>query len=477
MASAFDIYLENSPALQLLRSPLAGFMLEFFQTMFKAGEAVVVVDDDLEAALEERLREHRQEDPGSLARGARHYLNTWCDEDHRYLRRRFSEEHQAYVYQLTRHSEKALAWMEDLRRGDQRGYATSDSRFTRIVNELRRVERETDEDPEARIRDLLEQRDSLDAEIKEIRQTGKVNTLDPQAVKDALVDLESMIRDFLSDFRAIEENFREQAREIQLMHVERQLTKGDMVEHVLNADEALRNRDQGRSYFGFRQAIVPVQNREELQKLAVRAAELAGEHDVDAGVFDNLVRRLYEEVASVQTSYRRISAQLRRVVEEQNAQQTRYLLEMLGDVRRLAHRSAATPPEEPLFYWDEPLRINNLMETAFWEPPARGIFSRLETEAKADDSWKDVLARIGKPLDLDRYRRRVDEELRERTQVSLVELVERRPLENGAVDLVAYLAVVGERPGTMTGPDSVTIDLNRPGHPRYAELEQVIFIR
>ena len=41
----------------------------------------------------------------------------------------------------------------------------------------------------------------------------------------------------------------------------------------------------------------------------------------------------------------------------------------------------------------------------------------------------------------------------------------------------AYMAVAGERDGNITGPDRITINLNRPRQPRYAELEQIIFIR
>ncbi len=474
----FEHLFEHAPTLRLLRSQSAGFVLGFFQSSFKESGQAQIAEEDVEAMLDAALRERRAADADSLARTARDYLTLWCDDAYRYLQKRFSEERGSYVYQLTRHSEKALSWIEDLRRGERRGYTTSESRFTRIVSELRRIERETNDDPETRRRELLRQRDVIDAELGRLRETGRVDTLDPAAVKDALNDLESMIGEFLADFRAIEEHFREQAREIQRLHLEQQLSKGDLVAHALDADEALRGRDQGRSYFGFRQSIVPVENREELQALANRASELARSHGIDPKLFENLLRRLFTEVTTVQSVYRRISGQLRRVVEEQSTQQTRYILELLGDIRRLAHAHAETPPEEPLFHWEEPLRFNNLMEAGFWEPPEPGVFGKPEVATDADrQSLEDALARIGKPLDLPRYRRRVAEALGEQSPVSLRELVRQYPIEEGAIDLVGYIVVASEGKHHLFLPSPVRIDLNRPLHPRWGELEDIHFLR
>lgn len=478
MPSIFDAYLQNSPTLKLLRSASAGFVLEFLQSSFKESGLAQVAEEELEADLDRALAAERMEDPALMPREARFYLNLWCEDSHRYLQKRFSEEHSSFVYQLTRHSEKALAWMEDLRRGDRRGYTTSESRFSRIVTELQRIDRETNADPEARRAELLQQRDAIDAEIKRLRETGRVDTLDEAAIRDSLNDLESMIEEFLGDFRAIEETFREQARDIQRLHLEQQLSKGDLVAHVLDADDALRSRDQGRSYFGFRQSIVSVENRERLQALANRAAELAAGHGVNPLVFENLLRRLYTEVTTVQGVYRRISSQLRRVVESHASRQTRYLMELLADVRGLAHRVANEPPQQALLDWEEPVRINNLMEVSFWEPAIRGDFGEIGTAAEMDPAeLRAALARIGKPLALPVYRKRVADALAQRPQISLRELLELHPPSDGAVDLVAYLVVASEGPHHLFMPETIRVDLNRPLQPRYAELEHVIFMR
>jgi len=478
MSSPFDLYFKGSPTLKLLRSDNASLVLGFFFLSFKETGQTQIPEEDLEAMLDQHLDEIRDGDPEAMPRDSRYYLNQWCEEGSRYLQKRFSEAHSSYVYQLTQHSEKALFWLEDLRRGEKRGYTTSDSRFTRIVSELRRINRETDDDPEARRKELLKQRDVIDAELKQLRETGKVDTLDPAAVKDALHDLEADIDAFLSDFRAIEETFRDQAREIQDLYLEQQLSKGDLVAHVLDADEALRNRDQGRSYFGFRESITSVENREELWRLSERAVALASEHGLELSAFEQLPRRLYNEVSHVGTIYRRISGQLRRVVEEQSSKQTRYLMELLGEVRSLAQACGELPGEVELHAWEDPVRFNNLMEVGYWEAPQAGRFGGIDDgEGLNPESLKEAVKRIGKPLDLPKYRNRIAGVLKEQPQVSLRELVERYPIESGIVDVVAYVAVAGEGSQNVFFPETVRIDLNRPVQPRYAELEKIVFLK
>ncbi|MGJ8638029.1 MAG: DUF3375 family protein [Opitutaceae bacterium] len=474
MSSLFAPYFDKSPTLRLLRSPSACFVLGFFFQCFKENGLTQIPEEDLEALLDKHLKENAD----AMPQNARHYLNQWCEESHRLLQKRFSEETNSYVYQLTQYSEKALVWIEDLRRGSKRGYTTSDSRFSRIVTELRRMDRDTNADPEARRKELLKQRDTIDAELKQIRETGKVDTMDPAAVKDTLHDLEADIAAFLSDFRAIEETFRDQAREIQDLYLEQQLTKGAMVAHVLDADEALRNRDQGRSYFGFREAMTSLQNQEELRALAERATALANEHGLEMPSFDRLPRRLYNEVTHVGSIYRRITGQLRRVVEEQSSKQTRYLMELLGETRSLAKACGELPHEVELHHWEDPLRFNNLMEVGLWEAPQSGHFGDIENEGEQDpDSLMDALGRIGKPLNLPKYRQRISKVLEEQPQVSLRELVERYPIESGIVDVVAYVAVAGEVSQNVFLPDTQQLDLNRPLQPRYAELEKIIFVK
>ena len=90
----------------------------------------------------------------------------------------------------------------------------------------------------------------------------------------------------------------------------------------------------------------------------------------------------------------------------------------------------------------------------------------------------EILNSVGEPLDLNRYRDRVDEILEQRERASLSEMVEYFPLERGVVDVVCYRVIAGEdQRHQIRQGEIVQIDLNRPSQPRFVEVEQLIFQR
>ena len=81
-------------------------------------------------------------------------------------------------------------------------------------------------------------------------------------------------------------------------------------------------------------------------------------------------------------------------------------------------------------------------------------------------------------MELAKFRARVNEVLEEKEQVSLTEMVDRHPLENGIVDIVCYRVVASEDSRHLLVPDQIVkIDLNRSLQPRYTEVQQLLFQR
>jgi len=480
MPTAIDSLYASSLTLRLLCAKNAPLVLGFLQEAFKERNVHAVGEEELELLLERHLEEHAEsESELSSENRARNYLNLWCGDACRYLRKVFSEDQQCFVYQLTQHSEKALQWLRELQTGQRHGHMTTESRFSRILNEFKTLSQQTKEDPRARINDLLAQRDALDAEIREIRDTGRVKTLEPTQVKDRLIDLEQMVEAFLADFRAIEDRFKEQAGEIHEIYLDRSRSKGDIVAHALNADETLRNSEQGKSYYGFRALIRSMESREELNQLVADVARLASEAGTDERVFLSLMDRLLLQVMVVQESYQKIAAQLRRVVEETTAQDTRLLMEWIGDIKKAAMSQRDAPPEGNFTEIDEGIVWANLMEVGLYEKRESARFSQMTTPPPEEDpEVAKAVLKIGKPLDLEGYRRTVETILEARDQIALRELLETHAVREGAVDLVAYLCVAADDARHLIDEQATDqIDLNRPEQPRFGTLNRIIFQR
>ena len=472
---------EESPALRLMRGRLGSFVVGFFLKTFKHWGVVEASEEELAATLSEHIEQMRElEDFDAPKRLPQEYLDEWCDEDHRYLTKVYSEEREEYVFRLTRHSEKAISWLQDLLAMQQRGYATTESRFNRIMLEMQSLAQGVNADPEARIRELVRKREDLDEEIRRIQETGEAPIFGEDVIRDQVYDLSDLVEHFLSDFRAIEEFFKDHAREISTLYAQGEASKGDIVEHVLDSDDELRACDQGKSYFGFRNMMTNPSLARKLRNLAEQTSQIARKRGLDPNkTFSDLGDRLFGEAGAAHGAYGRISRKLRQVVGEHAGGGGRHVRDTLSKIRRQAFRLRDQPPEDWEFEIEIRPQFFGLMEAEFWEPKAVEPFAAVKKSQPEDSEWmNEILHSVREPLDLARFRDRVDEVLVQEETVSLSEMVEKYPLERGIVDVVCYRVIAGEENcHEIIRNEVVHIDLNRPAQPRYVEVEQLIFQR
>jgi hypothetical protein len=406
------------------------------------------------------------------------YLEEWCDEDHRYMTKTYDEDREEYVFRLTRHSEKALSWLQDLLSMQQRGYATTESRFNRILIEMESLSQGVNADPESRIKDLSRKRDEIEEEIQRIRETGEAPIFGEDVIRDQVYDLSDLVEHFLSDFRAIEEFFKDHAREISKLYAQGDASKGDIVEHVLDADEELRSCDQGKSYFGFRSMMTNPTLARQFRNLAEQTSDIARRRGLDPNkTFLSLSERLFGEAGSAHGAYGRISRKLRQVVGDHAGGGGRQVRETLSQIRKSAYLLRDDPPVDWEFEIDIRPQFFGLMESDYWEPKSVEAFAPISPADGGDNDWiNEILNSVGEPLDLNKFRERVDLALEEAEKVSLTEMVDKYPLERGVVDVVCYRVVAGEDSRhDILDDEIIKIDLNRPSQPRFVEVEQLIF--
>ena len=481
MDEEFLHFFDESPALRLMRGRLGSFVVGFFFKTFKKWGVVEASEEELAATLAEHIEQVRElEDFDAPKRLPQDYLDEWCDEDHRYMTKTYAEDKEEYIFRLTRHSEKALSWLQDLLSMQQRGYATTESRFNRIILEMESLSQGVNADPEARIRDLVRKRDEIDEEIQKIRDTGEAPIFGEDVIRDQVYDLSDLVEHFLSDFRAIEEFFKDHARQISKLYAQGDASKGDIVEHVLDSDDELRSCDQGKSYFGFRAMMTNPALARQFRNLAEQTSDIARRRGLDPNkTFLSLSDRLFGEANSAHGAYGRISRKLRQVVGDHAGGGGKQIRKTLSNIRKKAFLLRDQPPEDWDFEIDIRPQFFGLMESDFWEPKAVEPFAPISTASSEDSEWiNEILNSVGEPLDLNKYRERVNEALETDEKVSLTEMVQRFPLERGVVDVVCYRVVAGEDSRhNILDNEIIKIDLNRPSQPRFVEVEEVIFQR
>ena len=103
--------LAASPAIRLLRSDSAAFVLSFCFEQFKQVQHDVLAYQTVLEALSQALENIHENEPDAYLRRAQDYLREWIDSG--YLRE-YTNDQLERVVELTPHTERVLHWLEDL---------------------------------------------------------------------------------------------------------------------------------------------------------------------------------------------------------------------------------------------------------------------------------------------------------------------------------------------------------------------------
>ncbi len=91
----------------------------------------------------------------------------------------------------------------------------------------------------------------LDEEIDRLEAGGKPAIFEPWQVNERYARVLEDARTLVSDFRQVEENFRQLAQDVVEHQTSTESTKGEIVNRVLDSHDSVRESPQGRSFYGF----------------------------------------------------------------------------------------------------------------------------------------------------------------------------------------------------------------------------------
>lgn len=362
--------LRQSAAVKLLQSQNAPLILSFLADQFKQKQRVTIPHSTLAENLTAYLDALHDTYPELYGATAVAYLRQWCDEDHRFLRRYYETGSDDPVYELTPDMERAIAWVEELQKSD---FVGTESRFLRIFDLLQQIVTYGTEDVATRLAQLEKEKAQLQAQIDAIKTTGQIEQYSQTQIKERFYEASDVARRLLADFREVEANFRAIARQVQEQQLTLAARKGQIVGHVLEADAALKESDQGRSFYTFWEFLISTQRQEELQELLTAVYQLPDLQQIDAAQsmrLRRLKRSLVDAAAKIVESNRRLGEQLRKLLDEQRLAEARRVMDLAVEIKQTAVQLAAPPPDDRIFLQVEgdPL-LEMPLARPLWSPP------------------------------------------------------------------------------------------------------------
>ncbi|MGO9509363.1 MAG: DUF3375 domain-containing protein [Mycobacterium sp.] len=446
--ATIDTLRERHPAWRLLRAGNATLILSFLGEFFvegnrgacSASEVAAALDDHLYALNAEILTENGQD---RFPKDPRSYLEDWAATDTAYLRRFYPPGDDEVHYEVTPAFEKAYGWVMTLR---GRSFVGTESRLHIVVELLRQIVHGTESKPDVRLAELHRRRSELDAEIAAV-EAGIVTVLDATGVRDRYQQLSVTARELLSDFREVEENFRLLDRAAREKIAAWDGSKGDLLAELVGSRSEIAGSDQGRSFQSFYDFLLSDSRQAELAGLLAKVSAL------DTIEADQRIRGIHhdwsEAADRAQRTVRLISEQLRRFLDDQVWLENRRVLDLVRAVESAALELRDHPPVFGLEVDQPGIEIALPFERPLYQPPAAvAVESHIPSETEEVDS--DLLF-TQTFVDSARLAGIIRTVLPERTSALLSDVVTLHPIQQGAAEIVGYLAL---------NDDDVTVDMD-----------------
>lgn len=476
--ASVDALRRTHPAWRLLAADHAPLIVSFLHASFLAPNVRSLSEPDLVAKLDDHLYQLRERyGQGEFPRSAAQYLESWAGDAHGWLRRYYEGDRDEPSFDLTPATEKAIAWLASL---EQRTFVGTESRLVMVFELLRQIAEGTERDPQVRIAELEARRAELDDELARLR-AGQVAVMDDAHVKDRFQQVVATARELLHDFREVDANFRALDREVRERIATWEHGKGELLEQVFGRHDAIADSDQGRSFRAFWDLLMDPSRQEQLTSLLERVLAL---EPVRALSPDRRMLRIHydwlEAGEIAQRTIARLSAQLRRFLDDRVWLENRRIMGILREVEQHALAVRAAPPTDAAFMeLDEPApEVSLPMERPLFAPPYKARFDRrVVVEGEADVPADALFEQFH--VDRGRLLATVRRALQTRPQVSLAELLAESPLQQGLAELVTWVTLATEDRAALiddTRPQTVVWDDAERG-PRRATLPRIVFTR
>lgn len=463
----------NHPAWRLLCAEQAPLLAAFFYREFLAAHRRGIETEEILQDLDLFLYDVSQQTGELAGRTPQEYLDRWTEQG--WLRK--YAWHDAWYYDLTATAQKAVDWLVSLH---QRAFVGTESRLHTVFGLLQEIARDTDTDAARRADWLRGEIARLQAELAQVEATGKVQPrLNELQVKERFLQAESTATALLADFREVEENFRMLTQQVRDEIVQWEKGKGELLAKVFQESDVIRDSEQGRSFAAFWRYLMAAQQQETFRATLRQISEVpAVQKLLPEHPLSDIGPQWLQAAAAVQQTIGQLSAQIRRYVNEDYLQQEKAIYQRIANIERLAVdvRQGGSLPKGDFLAIDAaaPAVVMPMERKLFAVPRPTQLENRTLTQGDASGGKLTPLFQQVS-IDPQKLRQQIRDVRGTRPEVSLKEVLQAYPLQQGITELLAYLVLASHKEGAFQ-PDTLdTLLFERDGRQLAAICERVVY--
>lgn len=237
----------HHPAWMLLASRHAAQVLSSLRALFEPGQDGIDLDDALhalaEALADDDDQDATQPEPSGGLQQANRELGEW-------IKKRLVIERNGRLY-ATDALESAFRFTETL---DDRVMTSTASRLSVVQREIENLETHLNSDPKSRALSLKRRIRELQAELDQAK-AGLAPVFDEDQAIEGIREIYALATSLRADFRRVEDSWRDADRWLRQSIISEQYNRGEIVDNLLDGQDALLNTLEGKVFESFQQQL------------------------------------------------------------------------------------------------------------------------------------------------------------------------------------------------------------------------------
>lgn len=442
--------LNSSPSIDLLKLRNREVIITFFIITF-SNQQSAISSEKIHIQLADYLQDVQIEtdDESGITFAdnyeikAKKYIQNWTNNG---FLTNYQDETGEIYYELSSHSSKTLDWLSSLKKEE---YIGAESKFKNIFNQLKELVEFTNEDVEKRIQLLEAKKLEIEQQIQRIKTGEDVKVFQDYEIVPRFNQLTKSAKELLSDFKEVEDNFKEITKDIYLKNSEGNLSKSTILEFTFDAIDELKNSQQGKSFYAFYAFILTPSLQEQWGNLTKELYNTLEEKEIKVTDYflKGMKKHLHSSGQKVSKANDKMAEKLSRIIRENDASKSEITKNIIQEIKKsLIELSKANVKPNVCFELDinvaitipfeRKLTFDKIEEIVFKNKPNEANQNIFNSE-HSDKLFSQF--RIEKEL----LRNRIKAVLKEKSQTTIAEVIENfGGIEKGLPELFGYMSVL-----------------------------------
>lgn len=465
--------LREKPMWHLLAAHRAPAIVAVLQSLFMNSDSVLESSVLLERLTRDldQLRTTGEELTGT----PQALVAEWVAEG--WLTRRFPAGSTEEVFEL---SVDALAVIRFLAGQLKPRTLATESRLSLVIQQLVRLAAETDDNVQSRLATLAAERQRIEREMSMVESQG-VEVLPAANALERAREVISLADELTADFRAVRDEFDRLNRGLRQSLVENEGSRGDVLEALFAGVDVIGESEAGRTFDAFWRLLTDGEQSaalgDSLEAITSRpfSRELTSH---ERRFLRSLTRVLLDEGRGVHEVMQNFARSLKSFVQSREFLEQRRLHQLLRQANQVAlalkdqvRANVGTGYELAL----TSSRIRSLSQWTLYDPSTRSASSTMEADEPAEFDLNSIAEMVRQAeIDFRGLRAHIRALLGERGQVSIKEVLEQFPAEQGLGSVLGYV-YLGSRHGEVTTASERLHWTGGDGRQRSATVPAVFF--